>query len=202
MQLLFPLTSLTLYARECLPGMLLHTLDTFPTARLIMTYFRRNQDLDATLESNTSHTTMNGSAFFKLLALGLFDILLTLPLAILQLVVNILGGNILGFWPGWKVAHASFSTIPTATSEEWKSSGFWTVFGIEVDHWINVIFAVTFFILFGITERKRAWYRSIFWRVMRPLGLKARVDPVASDIVFGSGPMSNPVTVDTQTTAL
>ena len=58
MQLLFPLTSLTLYARECLPGMLLHTLDTFPTARLIMTYFRRNQDLDVTLESNTSHTTI------------------------------------------------------------------------------------------------------------------------------------------------
>ena len=164
-----------------------------------MTYFKHNRDLDATLASNT---TMNRSAFFKLLALGLFDILLTLPITILQLVQDILQGGITGFWPGWKAVHASFSTIPTITSEEWKSAGFWTVFTFKFDQWINPIFAVAFFLLFGITEQKRAWYQCIFWKVMRTLGLKTRVDPVVSDIVFGTVPMVNSARNDAGGTAM
>ena len=156
-----------------------------------MTYFRRNRELDITLESNTS---LNRAAFFKLLALGLFDILLTLPLSIIQFVEELLQVDITGFWPGWKVAHASFSTIPTFNSEEWKASGFWTVFNIKYSLWINPIYAVAFFLLFGITEKKRAWYRSLFWKAMLPLGLKPRVSPAASNIEFGSVPMFTSVT--------
>ena len=164
-----------------------------------MTYFKRNRELDATLASKT---TMNRSGFLKLLALGLFDILLTLPIQILSFVQAILQGGITGFWPGWKTVHASFSTIPTITSEEWKSDGFWKVFFVRFDQWVNPILAVAFFLLFGITEQKRDWYRSIFWKVMRPFGLNPRVDPVASDIVFGSGPMINSATNDTRGTVM
>ena len=77
-----------------------------------MTYFKRNRELDATLASNT---TMNRSGFLKLLALGLFDILLELPFTVLGLVEELLGASIEGFWPGWEAVHASFSAIPTAT---------------------------------------------------------------------------------------
>ena len=164
-----------------------------------MTYFKRNHDLDATLASNT---TMNRSGFLKLLALGLFDILLTLPITILGLVQDLLQVGITEFWPGWKAVHASFPTIPTATSEEWKSAGFWTVFFVRLSEWTNPIFAVAFFLLFGTTKQKRDWYRSIFWKVMRPFGLKPRVDPVASDVVFGSGPMVNSATNDTRGTVM
>ena len=164
-----------------------------------MNYFKRNRSLDATLASNT---TMNRSAFFKLFALGLFDILLTLPLSIVSLIEDLLQGSITGFWPGWKAVHASFSTIPTITSEEWKSAGFWTVFNVRLGEWTNPIFAVAFFLLFGTTKQKRDWYRNIFWKVMRPFGLRPRVDPVASDVVFGSGPMVNSATNDTRGTVM
>ena len=164
-----------------------------------MTYFKRNRELDATLASNT---TMNRSGFLKLLALGLFDIFLTLPLSIVALVQDLLEGDITGFWPGWKAVHASFSTIPTFTLEEWKSAGFWSVFTIRLSQWINPIFAVAFFLLFGTTKQKRDWYRSIFWKIMRPFGLKPRVDQVASDVIFGSGPMVNSATNDTRGTAM
>ena len=168
-----------------------------------MTYFRRNRDLELTLASNT---TLDRSAFFKLLALGLFDILLTLPVTILQLVFNLLEAKVMGFWPGfwpgWENVHSHFSAIPTSTSEEWKSAGFWTVFSVEFSQWINPIFAIAFFLLFGITEQKRAWYRSIFWKIMRPLGLKPHVTLVASDIVFGSGPIVNPAVDDSQGTTM
>ena len=164
-----------------------------------MTYFKRNHELDATLASNT---TMNRSGFLKLLALGLFDILLTLPITILGFVQGLLQNDITGFWPGWEVVHASFSTIPTVTSEEWKSDGIWNVVFVRFDQWVNPIFAVAFFLLFGITEQKRAWYRSIFWKVMRPFGLEPRVDLVASDVVFDSGPMFNSATNDTRGTVM
>ena len=164
-----------------------------------MTYFKRNRELDATLASNT---TMNRSGFLKLLALGLFVILLTLPIQILSLVQDLLQVGITGFCPGWKTVHASFSTIPTITSEEWKSAGFWTVFSIRLYQWVNPIFAIAFFLLFGTTKQKRGWYRSIFWKVMRPFGLKPRVDPVASDVVFGSGPMVNSATNEPRGTVM
>ena len=166
-----------------------------------MTYLKRNRNLDATPASNT---TMNRSGFLKLLALGLFDVLFTLPLTILILVEGLLDDDrdIAGLWPGWKVVHASFSTIPTFTSEVWKSVGFWAVFTIRSNQWVNPIFAVAFFILFGITEQKRTWYWSIFWKIMRPFGLKPRADPVASDVVFGSGPMVNSTANDTRGTVM
>ena len=164
-----------------------------------MTYFKRNHELDATLASNT---TMNRSGFLKLLALGLFDSLLTLPLSIVALVQAILQVGITGFWPGWKAVHASFSTIPTVTSEEWKSAGLWIVLSIRFNQWLCPIFAVAFFLLFGTTKQKRDWYRNIFWKVMRPFGLKPRVNPVTSDIVFGSGPTVNSAMNDTWGTVM
>lgn len=153
-----------------------------------MSYFRCKRDWDVTL---VNATALNRSAFFKLLALGLFDFLLTLPLTILQLLGGLLQDNIAGFWPGWNISHASFLTIPTFTSEEWRSAGFWAVFGFRFGQWINPLFAIVFFLLFGLTDKKCAWYRSIFWRVMQPLGFKTRVHPLASDIVFVSNPVFN-----------
>ena len=35
------------------------------------------------------------------------------------------------------------------------------VFTLRFDQWVNPIFAVAFFLLFGTTKQKRDWYRSI-----------------------------------------
>ena len=107
---------------------------------------------------------------------------------IVAIIEYLLEDDITGFWPGWKAIHSDFSTIPTVTSEEWKAGGFWTNFSARFYQWVNPIFALAFFLLFGLTEQKRSWYRSIFWRVVKPFGFRPRVDPVASSIAFGSGP--------------
>ena len=120
--------------------------------------------------------------------LGVFDVIITLPLAVIVLVTDLVFGGDTSFWPGWKAIHGDFSTIPTATSEEWKADGFWTNFSIRFDQWVDPIFALVFFLLFGLTEQKRFWYRSVFWRAVKPLGFRPRDDPVASSIAFGSGP--------------
>ena len=142
-----------------------------------------------------SNSTLNRNAFLKLLALGLFDILLTFPLTVLILIMDLLGGDIPGFWPGWEAAHSFYSTIPQVPAQVWKASGFWVIFTVEFDLWVNLVFAIAFFFIFGTSQQKRAWYRSIFWKAMRLLGYKPSrgVDPVASAIVFGSGPMAHSV---------
>ena len=193
MQLLFPLASLTLYSREC-KLKCSYSKCLFLAARLVITYFKHNRELDATLASNT---TLNRNAFLKLLVLGLFDILLTLPIMILSLITELLESKAAGFWPGWKAVHSSYSTIPQLTTQEWKSAGFWTVFIIKFNQWIFPAYAIVFFLLFGTTKQKREWYRSVFWMVMRPLGLRPRdkVESPASTIVFGPGPMVRPAAV-------
>ena len=132
--------------------------------------------------------SIDRNGFLKLLMLGVFDVIITLPLAVMVLVADLLFDGVISFWPGWKAIHGDFSTIPTATSEEWKKLGFWSNFSIRFAQWVNPIFALAFFLLFGLTEPKRSWYRSIFWSAVKPFGFRPRVDPVASSIVFGSGP--------------
>ena len=158
-------------------------------ARLVYTYFKHRKDLDEVLESNGR--VVNRHSFLKLLALGLFDAVITLPLAIINLVQGLLQTKADGFWPGWNVAHADLSAIPTVTSQEWHSSGAWTIFTIRFDQWINPIFAVVFFLLFGLTKQKRAWYKGLFWMSIKPFGVKPCIHPIDSTIVFVPGPMSN-----------
>jgi len=167
--IIFPLLSLTLYSPI-----------------LIRKYFKHRRELDEIIASN-SYLLDRGS-FFKILALGLFDILITLPAGIFDLVTNSLDGNLLTFWPGWRSTHADFSTIPTATSHEWKSAGFATISSIRFSQWNNPLVATVFFALFGLTRKNRLWYRNLFWKVLKPFGCRPRQDPVASDIVFGSTP--------------
>ena len=152
---------------------------------MIFTYFRHNRDLNGALASNAS---IDRNGFLKLLVLGVFDVIITMPLTVIEVVKDLLIVGNISFWPGWKAIHSDFSTIPTFTSEEWKAGGFWTIFEIRFDQWDNPILALAFFLLFGLTEQKRSWYRSIFWRAVKPFGFRPRVDPVASSIAFGSGP--------------
>ena len=120
--------------------------------------------------------------------LGVFDLIMTMPSSVIGLVMDLVFGGDISFWTGWKDIHSDFSTIPTVTSEEWKAGGFWTNFSARFYQWVNPIFALAFFLLFGLTEQKRFWYRSIFWRAVEPFRFRPRVDPVVSSIAFGSGP--------------
>ena len=120
--------------------------------------------------------------------LGVFDLIMTMPSSVIGLVMEWLVVGSISFWPGWKVIHGDFSIIATATSEEWKADGFWTIFEVRFDQWVNPILALAFFLLFGLTGQKRSCYRSIFWRAVKPFGFRPRVDPVVSSIAFGSRP--------------
>ena len=196
--MVFPLASLFLYSRKFYIRRGCTNIDYCYAAILIVTYIKHHRDLNKVLASNT---TLKRNGFIQLLSLGLFDILVTLPLAIIGLVQDVLQHEVSDFYPGMEAVHSGFSTVPIVPADEWKSAGFWTIFGVKSDEWINLILAFGFFLLFGLTERKRAWYRNLLWGVMKPLGYKPHTDiVVATTILFGSASPANSLANDTHIT--
>ena len=130
------------------------------------------------------------------------DIILTLPITIVDLIEGLLQTEVNGFYPGWTAAHEHFSTVGTVTEKEWRSAGFWFNFTIRFDQWITPVFALVFFLLFGITEQKCAWYKALFWKLLKPFGFKPRTKPEVSVIMFGSSPNVNSEAYGTQMVTL
>ena len=72
----------------------LYPFSSFLAVNLVTTYFKRSRKLDVTLASNP---TVNQEVLFKLLALGLLNILFIPPLSTLELVGELLQGDMLDF---------------------------------------------------------------------------------------------------------
>ena len=125
--------------------------------------------------------------YARLLALGLIDSVLTLPVTVAELVISLLrSGNDTRFWPGLSIAHISVAQVDALTTEKWKAEGLWNVVEIRFSQWSCPFTALVFFALFGLTEQKRAQYRKLFWKIMEPLGLIPRINPITSIIQFRS----------------
>ena len=125
--------------------------------------------------------------YARLLALGLIDSVLTLPVTAAVLTISLLrSGNDSQFWPGFNIAHMKVAQVDYLTTEEWKAEGLWNVVEIRFSQWSCPFTALVFFALFGMTEHKRAQYRKLSWKIMKPLGLIPRANSVASIIRFRS----------------
>ena len=92
-------------------------------------------------------------SYLRIMALGCIDVVLVLPLSILLLVQGY-AGSPLPFWPGWDVIHSDWGPV-SVPADEWKPFP-WDNFEVRWDEWINVLLAVIFFSLFGVTEEALA----------------------------------------------
>lgn len=131
---------------------------------------------------------MNRSSYLRVLALGCFDILLTLPLGIANLVDNGLqltsepGST--PFWLGWTDIHTNWGPV-YVTGAGWSATA-WSEFTVRWDEWINVLFAVIFFLLFGLTEEARSTYRQVLQAVFGLFGRRTFSSRKSSHDVIGS----------------
>lgn len=115
------------------------------------------------------------------MALGCIDVVLVLPLSILLLVQGYEGTPIV-FWPGWKEIHSDWGPA-SVPADEWKPFP-WDNFEVRWDEWINVLLAVVFFALFGLTEEAINKYRAAFSAIARRLGYSPGIKAEASAVVF------------------
>ena len=168
------------------------------SARLIIFYFKRNRELDDALRS-VSDGEMSSHVFSKILAIGLFDLILTFPCGVLMLIDQLLlSKGVHNFWSGWRDVHVSTHRVITVTAKQWKTLGFWEIFSMRYSQINAAIYGVAFFVLFGLTDGKRARYKRVFWAIMKPLRIKPSMDPKVdtSNIVFARDPTTCSETIE------
>lgn len=160
-------------------------------ARTLWTIYKQYKEVNAFL--STGNTTIDRPNYTRLFILSALDVIVSLPLLIFITISEFTSGPVL-FWPGWSFIHQYIGQVVQASTEEWNHlGGFWLRFYLKWNQWIGPVWAVIFFALFGLTEDARMRYKSIFWAVMKPFGLKPReVLETPQEQMFYAQPESAP----------
>ncbi|KAI0309274.1 pheromone A receptor-domain-containing protein [Amylostereum chailletii] len=156
----------------------------FYCCEILWHFYRHSRQTNAFLRTNAS---VNRAKYIRVFAIGCIDILLTLPIGFLIFatdIQNTVAGDI-GFWPGWSSIHEDWDEPVPIPAAEWRStrlSAFGTIWG----EYINVVFALLFFALFGLTGDARAFYYHAFWTTAERCGWRRSMKQDLPAIAFGS----------------
>lgn len=157
---------------------------TYGTAPIIYTFYQHRREMSDLLDSFNAE--LNQSQFFRMFALGSLDTFITLPIAIIDMVANIIA-NIpeFSFYQGWSFIHSDWGIflIPKST---WSTSK-WGVASVHWNEWIGPFFALIFFALFGLTPEARKGYCKLFRLITGPYGAmreRNTTEEEFKDIVF------------------
>jgi hypothetical protein len=125
------------------------------------------------LQSNGS---VNRPQYFRILALACIDILLTLPLGVINATAGILGeiresltGIPFRFFHGWAFVHSDWGPV-AFTYAELFPGGPWAYFSVYVEFWASPVLAIAIFALFGLTSEACATYWRGFCTVAKHFG--------------------------------
>lgn len=151
-------------------------------AKVVLTFFRCRRDINEHLHSDAH---LDQGELLRLFVLGSIDALVILPLGVTTLVLTFRTEPIGIFWRRW-TPEATLSTVQVVLASSWTPS-IWDNFGVRWDQWINVLFSLIFFFLFGLNSRKKERYRRLFRKLCRFCGRHPRPDPTLSEPWFHEG---------------
>ena len=157
-------------------------------ARIIWAFYRHRKEASEILSSGETETE---SDFWRIFTLGCLDIILTLPVGMINIVTTVLqqgrSSTPFVFYPGWTYIHSDWwpAYVP---KNIWDNGGVWTRFAVHWDEWIDPFFSLLFFALFGLTRDARTQYSCLFWGSMKFFGVMPapQKDKVTSTIEFHS----------------
>ena len=72
-------------------------------------------------------------------------------------------------WMNWTTVHADFSRVDRWPTSSWRAD-YIDLISIELSRWISVINAITFFLLFGMTDEARRNYKVASQFIAKRLG--------------------------------
>ncbi|KZV71177.1 STE3-domain-containing protein [Peniophora sp. CONT] len=132
--------------------------------KVARTYYRQRRDIDSFLRSNSSVSRTN---YLRILALASIDIFFTLPIGVVNIVLEILGplsAITSPFYLGWTFLHTDWE--PEGYSDaSLQADGTATLAQAYFAQWSSPVLAFAIFGLFGITPEARASYWRIIWTV-------------------------------------
>ncbi|KAI0310628.1 GPCR fungal pheromone mating factor [Amylostereum chailletii] len=139
--------------------------------RLVWSFYKHQRRLNE-FARTTDPNSCTRSRFLRLLLIASFDVLVTLPCGVLNLVMNVKGGPLSHFWEGWSIVHSPAEwPAHLAPASLWRQNPWYRAM-VAFDQWANVVLALAFFVLFGITHQSRALYARAFWAVAGVVGWK------------------------------
>ncbi|KAJ7209833.1 pheromone A receptor-domain-containing protein [Mycena rebaudengoi] len=151
---------------------------------IIRTVYIQSQSTNLVLQSNGS---MSRSSYFRILALGCLDIVVTLPISIINLVSffpTFADPASLPAYIGWHTNHADFE--PFGVDYAALTDTTWDAFVTYFDYGQYAVLAVAIFALFGMTTSARAAYWSRIIMVGKFLGLRQPVHKQPQSLVVDS----------------
>ncbi|KZV65950.1 fungal pheromone STE3G-protein-coupled receptor [Peniophora sp. CONT] len=162
--------------------------------RVARIFYRQSRDINHFLQSNDSVTRAN---YIRILVLASIDVILTLPMGIVNIILFVTGsissGFGLPFYRGWTYDHTEWE--PESISyESIVAEGTSAIAQQYFTQWTSPILAFAIFGLFGVTSEARASYWRIIctfsgWFGWKPMLRKRRPRLPLGDIEFGERPM-------------
>ena len=139
-----------------------------------------------------SSTSFPRSVYVRIMILSCLDAFITLPTGVAYLCLDLFPTDTIIRWPGWGAVHANISKIVTLSTSEWDQSRRTDIIFVWY-FYINVFWAVTFFIFFGFTYEMRRRYSNVLWRALSVVGIKKPASNVGSSIRFTNGLRTRPL---------
>ncbi|VDC04735.1 unnamed protein product [Peniophora sp. CBMAI 1063] len=162
-------------------------------------FYRQSRDINHFLQSNDSVSRTN---YFRLLTLASIDILLTLPVGIATLVLDVedvLSYGLIPFYLGWAHDHTDWQPVSFSYADL-VSQGTSAVAADYLSQWTSPVLAFVIFGLFGVTSEARASYWRVIcaiggWFGWKPTLCTRRARSPLGDIEFGERPAQNSISL-------
>ncbi|VDB96275.1 unnamed protein product [Peniophora sp. CBMAI 1063] len=134
--------------------------------RICLLFYRQNRDVNHFLQSNDSVSRTN---YMRIIAIASVDILLTLPVGIATIVLDVQHGiayyDSMPFFPDWTYNHTDWE--PESNSyADLVGAGTSVIAQVYLSKWTSPVLALVLFGLFGLTREARASY----WRLTVTIG--------------------------------
>ncbi|KZV63980.1 fungal pheromone STE3G-protein-coupled receptor [Peniophora sp. CONT] len=133
--------------------------------KVIRILYRQSREINHYLRSNSSVSRTN---YIRILALASIDVIITLPLGVAAIILNVRQSLSLGpipFYSGWTYNHADWDP-ETLSYAEIVAQGPSVVAQVYFNLWLSPILSFVIFGLFGVTAEARASY----WEVICTVG--------------------------------
>lgn len=142
----------------------------FMVVLTIRAFVRRQIEFASIL---TAHPSITPWRYFRLMALAMTDLLLTMPLAIFAIWFNATSTPIQP-WRSWDDTHFEYSRVMRYPALIWRRDPK-LVASMEFTRWVVPVCALVFFAFFGLAEEATKNYISLVDKIQKRFRLRTRV---------------------------
>ncbi|TDL26971.1 fungal pheromone STE3G-protein-coupled receptor [Rickenella mellea] len=134
----------------------------------LYTFFTKRSELERSFGS----VIMQREYCLRLVGLAFCNIIFTGPLSVFVIVMM---SRDINPYIGWDNTHSYYSIVRQVPSMIWRANH---ILAIELEsfRWANILCAVVFFAIFGLSGEGLRTYKRAFWSVARVFGVKHSTD--------------------------